>query len=340
MSDYVVKSWHQNYAGRKRPYDYGVFSITWPARRFLFDQAERQGISYFNYGEAIAGTVPLTDKDRTPSETTEVDRKFAKSDLGQPVGCFPNDAYVGKNAITQNEAYDSSPPPGSPPNSESRFDCFNARFSTQLLANNVPTFNYITLLSDHTQGLSPGRRTPKAMIAENDYALGQFVDRISHSAIWDSSVILVMEDDSQNGADHLDAHRIPAFVISPYAKKGAVVHTRYDFPSLIRTAEIPIGMAPLNLFDALGTPMFDAFASTRVNGGAYTAIKPQQPLNERNPDTAANRRAMKGLNLNQLDRIPQQELDKLLWWAVHGRGSTPPPPGPNASGKDAVDPDG
>jgi DNA-binding beta-propeller fold protein YncE len=340
VSDYVVKSWHQNYGGRKRPYDFGVFSITWPPKGFLFDQAEKQGISYFNYGEAIAGTVPLTDKDRQPAETAEVDRKFSKSDLGAPVGCFPNDAYVGQNAITQNEAYDSSPPPGSPPNSESRFDCFNTRFTAQLAANNVPAFNYITLLSDHTQGLSPGRRTPRAMIAENDYALGQFVQRISHSAVWDSSVILVMEDDSQNGADHLDAHRIPAFVISPFARKGAVVHTRYDFPSLIRTAEIPIGMSPLNLFDALGTPMYDAFAATRVNADAYDAIKPTQNLNERNANTAVNRSAVRGLNLKQIDSVPQEELDKLLWWSVHGFGSKAPPPGPNAFGKGAADPDG
>jgi DNA-binding beta-propeller fold protein YncE len=340
VSDYVVKSWHQNYGGRKRPYDFGVYSITWPPKGFLFDQAEKQGISYFNYGEAIAGTVPLTDKDRNPAETQEVQKKFAKSDLGAPVGCFPNDAYVGQNAITQNEAYDSTAPANAPPNSESRFDCFKSRFTSQVATNRVPAFNYLTLANDHTEGLGPGRRTPQAMIAENDYALGQVVDLISKSSVWGSSLIVVMEDDSQDGADHLDAHRIPAFAISPFAKRGAVVSTRYDFPSLIRTAEIPIGMSPLNLFDALGTPMYDAFTTNPSNSEPYNVIPPKIDIEARNANTAANRRAMKGLNLKQLDRVPQEELDKLLWWAVHGHGSKPPPPGPNASGKDSLDPDG
>src|ERR1700712_3392149 len=82
VSDYVVKNWHQNYAGRGRPYDFGVYSITWPAKRFLFDQAQKQNISYFNYGEAIAGVVPLADKDRTQEETQQVLAKFGNSDLG------------------------------------------------------------------------------------------------------------------------------------------------------------------------------------------------------------------------------------------------------------------
>ncbi|HKP89388.1 MAG TPA: alkaline phosphatase family protein [Thermoleophilaceae bacterium] len=339
VSDYVVKNWHQNYGHRGRPYDFGVYSITWPAKRFVFDQAEREGISYFNYGEAIAGTVPLADKDRNPTETQQVTRKFQKSDLGPPVGCFPNDAYVGENAITQNEAWDSTPPPGAPPNSESRFDCFKQRFQTQLATNSVPALNYLVYTSDHTQGLSPGRRTPRAMVAENDYALGQTVDLISHSSIWKNSMILVIEDDSQDGADHVDAHRIPAFAISPYAKQGAVVQTRYDFPSFMRTAELPIGMNPINLFDALGVPLYDAFQSKPDNIAPYSVIPPKIDINARNADTPRNRRAMKGLNSATIDKIPQHQLDNIVWWSVHGFGSKPPPSGPNADDRDAIDPD-
>src|SRR3954469_6631023 len=148
VSDYVVKNWHQNYGARGRPYDFGVYSITWPAKRFLFDQAQRQGISYFNYGEAIAGVVPLADKDRNAAESQRVAKKFAKSDLGAPVGCFPNDAYVGQNGITQNEVWDSTPPATAPPNSESRFDCFKQRFMSQVAASNVPALNYLVLADD------------------------------------------------------------------------------------------------------------------------------------------------------------------------------------------------
>jgi hypothetical protein len=330
VSDYVVKNWHANYGGRDRPYDFGVYAVTWPPKGFLFDQAQKQGISYFNFGEAIAGVVPLQDKDRTPAENQQVQTKFAHSDLGPPVGCYPNDAYVGENAITQNEVWDSTPPPGAPPNSESRFDCFRTRFLGQVATSSVPALNYLVLANDHTQGLSPGRRTPQAMIAENDYALGQLVDLVSHSSVWDSSVILVVEDDSQDGADHLDAHRMPAFAISPYAKPAAVVHTRYDFPSFLRTIEIPIGMSPMNLFDALGTPLYDAFDSTRTNAAPFSAIAPKIDINARNSASAANRSAMRGLDVKHLDQIPQHKLDQLLWWSVKGRGSKPPPPGPNA----------
>ena len=135
-SDYVHKAWFQNYANRDRPYDFGVYSVTWPANDFLFDQAERQGISYFNYGEAIAGTIPLPDKDRTPQETQEVLAKFAKSDLGPGTGlqgavpglCYANDASIGKDAITGRPVFDSVPPLGAAPDAESRFNCFRNRF--------------------------------------------------------------------------------------------------------------------------------------------------------------------------------------------------------------------
>jgi phospholipase C len=168
------------------------------------------------------------------------------------------------------------------------------------------------------------------MIAENDYALGQVVDAVSHSSVWDSSLILVVEDDSQDGADHVDAHRIPAFAISPFAKQGAVVHTRYDFPSIIRTLEIPIGMQPMNLFDALATPLYDAFDSTETNKSAYSAIPPKIDINARNAASAANRAASRGLDFKTLDQVPQRTLDRVLWRSVHGWGSLPPKPGPNA----------
>ena len=143
------------------------------------------------------------------------------------------------------EVYDSSLPPGAPPGATSRFDCFkNAYFTPQLAQNKVPKFNCIMLTNNHTVGTTPGQRTPRAMVAENDYALGQMVDLISHSPMWPKSMILVIEDDSQDGADHVDAHRIPALAISPYAKRGAVVHTRYDFLSFIRTLEIMLGHGP------------------------------------------------------------------------------------------------
>jgi hypothetical protein len=170
------------------------------------------------------------------------------------------------------------------------------------------------------------------MIAENDHALGQFVDLISHSAIWKESAIFVVEDDSQDGADHVDAHRIPAFAISPFARSEAVVHTRYDFLSAIRSMQLILGMRPLGLFDDLATPMYDAFTSAPDNAAPYDAIAPRVDVTARNPAGTAGARAAARLPRG-LDRASQTDMDRLLWQSVHGNVE-PPPPGPNADGED------
>jgi hypothetical protein len=289
--------------------------------------------------------------------------KFRKSDLGTTpgflrpflvvddtgAGCFPNDASSGgvDEVLSAGpgpdiEVYDSPlPQPGdgqtqqaAPASAESRFDCFKQRFEQQLADDAVPQFTYMTLANDHTAGTRPGRRTPNAMIAENDWALGETIDLISKSPVWEDSLILVIEDDSQDGADHVDAHRIPALVISPYADEGAVVHTRYDFLSFIRTLEIATGMDPLNLFDALAVPLYDVFTPTPDNDAPYDAIVPNVDLTERNTEASTNAALSKKLPLGFTDRTPQRYLDRILWQYVHGEDSEPPPPGPNASGLD------
>jgi DNA-binding beta-propeller fold protein YncE len=340
VSDYVEKNWNQNYGHRGRPYDFGAFSVTWPQNQFLIDQAERQGIPWYDYGEAlgrvvpnfgantdlVTPTVPFLDKDRTPDEDAAVVANSAKTDLGPPIGCYPNDAYTLKNAITRNQVSDSSTPAGWPTNSESRFDCFRARFQAQLATGQVPAFNYLVMTLDHTGGGSAGDYTPRAYVANNDYGVGQVVELISHSPIWSSSAIFVVEDDSQDGADHVDAHRIPAYVISPYARQGAVVSTRYDFLSVIRSMQLITGMRSLGLADAQATPMYDAFQSTPANDAPYTAIPPTWNVNEKNVAGAAAARMSRGLNFNQVDRVSQRKLDRIIWKTVHGDRAEPPRP--------------
>ncbi|MGI8557108.1 MAG: bifunctional YncE family protein/alkaline phosphatase family protein [Solirubrobacteraceae bacterium] len=336
VSDYVVKNWNQNYRDNGRPYDFGVFAVTWPGTGFLFDQARREGINYFNYGEAIAGVVPVPDKDRTTEETQLVASKLANSDIGPPQGCYPNDASIGNDAITMAPVFDSDPaqlvpPPAILPTYESRFRCLRARLTTQLVTGTVPAFNYLVLSNDHTLGTRSGAYSPRAMVADNDQGLGQLVDLISHSNIWDSSAIFVLEDDSQNGPDHIDAHRLPVAVISPYTKPAAVVHTRYDMPSMIRSMELIMGMRPLSLFDATATPMYDLFQSAAANGAPYVDEPPTYNLAEKNGPGAPAQATSNRLPLNRTDRVPQQTLDRILWQSVHGAHSTPPPPGPNAT---------
>jgi hypothetical protein len=349
VSDYVHKAWQQNYAGRGRPYDFGVYAATWPGNGFLFDQADRQGISYFNFGEAIAGNVPtnvpglgrvVNDADRSNADEQRVLAKFAKSDVGAPVGCYDNDASIGSNVITMAEAFDSTAPKGAKPGAGSRFDCFRTKFNSWVSTGSTPSFVYMVLPSDHTEGTTPGRRSPRAMVAENDYGLGQVVDLISHSKLWGSSAIFTLEDDAQDGPDHVDAHRMPVGVFSPYAKAGAVVHSRYDMLSMIRSVELIIGMKPLGLADAQAAPMYAAFSAKPENIAPYSVVQPTYPIDERNSATAANARLSKSLRLNRTDSVPERVLDRILWQSVHGARSTPPPPGPNAVGSGAGDADG
>ena len=334
VSDYVIKNWPQNYAGRGRPFDFGAYEVSAPPKGYIFQRLLAAQIPFFNYGEALAGLSPFPDKDRTPAEAAINAKVLANTDGQVFGGCYDSDIAIFNSLISGADVYDSSPPPGASPLAHSRFDCFKARFESQVAAGDVPTFNYLVLPLDHTQGVKPGARTPNADVADNDWALGQIVDEISHSPIWKSSLILVQEDDSQDGADHVDAHRIPALAISPYVRKGAVVHTRYDQLSLLRTAERTMGLKPKYLAEALAVPLYDAFTKKPKNAAPYDAITPNVNMTATNPNTAANRRASRGLPLNLPDRVPQRKLDAILWRYRHGPHSIPPPPGPNASGVD------
>jgi DNA-binding beta-propeller fold protein YncE len=341
VPDYVTRNWVQQYASRGRPNDFGVYAVTWPGNGFLFNQTERQHISYFNYGEGMMGgysTIP--DRDRSAAQLAEIKRVEANSDIGPPTsGCYPSDLTIGqaldgnpKNPLT-GEIFDSTLPAGAPPGSHSHMDCFSKRFAGQLAAGAVPAFNYLTLTSDHTRGTQPGFPTPSAMVADNDQAVGELVEKISHSSIWSSSVIFVVEDDSQDGADHVNAHRIPAMVISPFARQGAVIHTRYDLVSVVRSIELILGLKPLTLNDALATPMYDAFTAKALNNPPVTAIPSRISLITRNGPAAPDSMWSSTLALGQPDQVSQSTLDQILWRSVYGANSTPPPPGPGAVGE-------
>jgi hypothetical protein len=338
VPDYVDRNWVQEYAGRGRPNDFGVFAVSFPGNGFLFNQAERQHISYLNYGEAIAGDEPgFDDRDRTPELLAEEKLVAANSDLAGITegGEYPNDLTIGSTGQQPypGEIFNSSLstlPSPPPPGSLSCIDAFQKRFESQLATGTVPTFNYLTMIGGHTRGTQTGFPTPNAMVADCDLALGQLVDLVSHSSIWSSSVIFVVEDDSQDGADHVNAHRIPVAIISPYAKQGAIIHRRYDLLSVVRSMELIMGMKALSLNDALATPMYDAFTSEPLNAAPVDVIIPAVDLLERNAPAAPWAALSNSLALNKLDAVPQWQLDAILWKSVYGADSTPPPPGPGA----------
>jgi Phosphoesterase family len=252
---------------------------------------------------------------------------FGCEGVGLPVTGTDNSAVCDTDSGTLGAA-------GAADASNSRFDYFQAEFTSLVDSGTVPSLVYLTLPNDHTNGVQTNYPTPRAMVADNDLGLGQLVDLISHSPIWGSSAILVMEDDSQDGADHVDAHRMPAFVISPWAREGSVVHTRYDQESMLRTMELILGMQPLSRFDANAEPMYAAFRDDgHPDLTPYTAIKPQQPIGQLT--TAAQARAagplVAQLPFDQPDVVPQALFDRVLWGSVYGWRSRPPAPGPNAS---------
>jgi DNA-binding beta-propeller fold protein YncE len=329
-------------AGRSRKGDPDIFAIGVPPRAFVFDQAARQGVSFRAYGELGAGNQPFANDGRDTFATVAANTDYAYPSQVQgtcrsPVTAgapLPNSARCTADSadlVSTTSGHSTS----GPPNAQSRMRVFQTEFDAQVASGTVPRFNYLILFNDHTDGTTPGTYTPQANVADNDLAVGQLVELISHSPIWSSSAVFVLEDDSQDGIDHVDAHRIPAFVASPYARRHAVVHTRYDQYSFLRTAEIIAGLKPLSLNDSLATPLYDAFISgsekPEVEGTRFLAIQPGQSLTAVNPDNAPSASLSMQLPWDVTDTVPQRIADQILWRSVHGAGSTPPPAGPNAS---------
>jgi YVTN family beta-propeller protein len=326
-TDYAQKSTAANYSGRRRTYDLGIYPVSFPPNFFIFDQAAKDHVSFEDFGEAV-GTLPTAEAPNRP-EYTDV--------LAHTFEAYPNNLFIGclKAGVLPTCTQDSGLLNGTGTlyAGQSRFDIWHTEFETELLDHGVPTFNYMILPEDHTNGTTVGDPTPQAMVADNDLALGQIVDTISHSSIWSSSAIFVVEDDSQDGADHVDSHRAPAFVISPWAQPNAVIATRYDQYSVLKTIELITGIQPLALTDGLATPMYDAFisGSQKPDDTPYTAIQPTYSLKTLNTAASPDARLSDELPWNQEDQVPQGISDQILWQSVFGAKSPPPPPGPHAS---------
>jgi hypothetical protein len=189
----------------------------------------------------------------------------------------------------------------------------------------LPRLNIIRLGNDHTSGTQPGAWTPTSMVAENDAALGRLVEAISQSRFWKEAAIFVLEDDAQNGPDHVDAHRSPAFAISPFSKRRAVDSTLYTTSGMLRTMELILGLEPMSQYDAAATPMYNAFQPT-ADTTPYKALPARVPTDERNASTAWGAEASMRMNLREADLAPELELNEIIWRSVRGPNSPMPPP--------------
>jgi YVTN family beta-propeller protein len=252
-TDFVEKNWPSNYSGRGGNYDFdGSRAIANPTKGFIWNYCQRAGVSFRNYGEFEDNGPP------TLNLLKEADHY-----------CKP---YPGWNLDIQ-DIY--------------RESIFEKDFDSLLQAGAVPRFNTVYLPNDHTSGLSKGAYTPIAQIADNDLALGRLVQHISHSSIWSQCAVFVLEDDAQDGPDHVDAHRSPAYVISPYIRRKTVNHTMYSTTSILRTMELILGLPPMSQYDAAATPLWSCF-TTKPDTMAFTALPAGVDINARNTAASAS----------------------------------------------------
>jgi hypothetical protein len=191
----------------------------------------------------------------------------------------------------------------------------------------VPNLMFVRLPTDHTAGANPGMKAPRAMVADNDYAVGQLVEAVSRSPIWKHCAIFIIEDDAQNGPDHVDAHRSVCFVASPYIKRGSVDHTFHNTSSCLRTIELLLDLPPMCQYDAVSSPIMNWTAEPR-NDAVFTAILPAaEILRETNPERNEVRpyspeaRLMEEslkMNFERADKAPADLLNEVNWKLVKG----------------------
>ncbi len=297
--DYVQKMWPNTYAHRREISDYaGQEPTATPGAGYLWTGAAQRGISMRNYGYFVANTpkpaatgAPQITGVRDPVLNRVTNPKFRGFDLEY------SDVERAKVFLTDLSEFEKT--------------------------GQMPRLIVMRLGNDHTQGSAPGKTSPLSLNADNDYAVGMLAEAVSRSRFWSSTAIFILEDDAQNGPDHVDSHRSPAFLISPYVKHGMVDGTMYNTTSMLRTMELILGLTPMTHFDAGARPMNAAFQNT-PNPAPYQAEKPRIPLDDRNPETSTTAVRSAKMDFSEEDCNDDDELNDVLWIAI--RGSQPPAP--------------
>jgi YVTN family beta-propeller protein len=288
-TDYLEKHWPTNYSHRGGNYDAeGTREIANNKNGFIWDHCKRNGVTYRTYGEFAdhyKANIPVLEHHFCPYYTSW-DQKVRDT---------------------------------------TRFYQWRREFDSLLSANAVPQFNSLRFINDHTEGLAKKRPTPYAHVADNDWTVGLFVEHLSKSSIWKETAVFIVEDDAQNGPDHVDAHRTTAYVAGGFVKKGFVDHTMYSTSSMLRTIELILGMPPMTQYDAAAEPMWRCFSST-PNLNAFASVPAQIDITEKNTAINEWQRRSEKFNLTKEDAVPDLEFNIVLW---HGlKGDDIPFPGP------------
>lgn len=320
-TDFVEKIWPTNYGSRGAKYlsegggemrnAYG--NVTAPLHGYIWDACRRANVSVRSYGEfASRGFEPDADRDSGVGAVRE--NVPGLKGLVSPT-YPPYDIRVPDNA---------------------RVDAWLKEFREFERNGRLPALSIVRLGNDHTAGTRAGYPTPRAMIAENDQALGRLVEAISQSVYWKDSAIFVLEDDAQNGPDHVDAHRSVALVASPFARRGVTDSTLYTTSGMLRTIELILGLQPMSQYDAAATPMYGAFQPA-PDPAPFARRPARVRLDEMNDQRAFGAEASRRMNLEEADMAPEFELNLILWHSVKGAGVPMPPPVRAAFLKDAVE---
>ncbi|HEY2722797.1 MAG TPA: bifunctional YncE family protein/alkaline phosphatase family protein [Chitinophagaceae bacterium] len=280
-TDYLEKHWPTNYGGRGGDYDAeGTRAIANNKGGFIWDHCKRNGVSYRTYGE------------------------FADD-------YKPNIPVLEHHFCPYYTSWDQSV------RDTTRFDQWSHEFDSLVAADAVPQFNSLRFINDHTEGLRKGRPTPFANVADNDWAVGLFVEHLSKSPIWQQSVVFIVEDDAQNGPDHVDAHRTTAYVAGGFVKRKFVDHTMYSTSSILRTLELILGMPPMTQYDAAAEPMWRCFSST-PNLEPFTSVPAEIDITQRNTAMNEWQRRSEKFNFSKEDEVPDMEFNMVLWHGIKG----------------------
>lgn len=288
-TDYLEKTWPTYYGNRGGTYDAeGNRAIANNKNGFIWNYCKRQGVSYRTYGEFADNY-----KANIPVLKNHLCRYFTGWDQ---------------------HVMDTT-----------RFRQWKQDFDSLISIHQVPQLNTLRFINDHTEGMKIGRPTPFAAVADNDLAVGLFVEYLSKSPIWNESVVFIVEDDSQNGPDHVDAHRSTTYVAGGYVKKAFVDHTLYSTSSVLRTIELILGLPPMSQYDAAAEPLWRCFDSTATHS-PFKSIAPLTDLFEKN--TAYNKwqKQSENFNFSKEDLVSDQLFNEVIWFACRGTSSPCPVP--------------
>ncbi|HEV3204315.1 MAG TPA: alkaline phosphatase family protein, partial [Gemmataceae bacterium] len=300
-NDYVEKVWPLTYRSgtlHKLP-DYpseGAFdSMERPAGGYIWDRCAEAKVSYRSYGEWIENGKTLKDPGRATVKALEghFDPWFRSFDMDYP--------------------------------DQKRADRFLEELARFEKEGELPRLIILRLPNDHTAGTSVGKPTPTAYLGDNDLALGRVVEGVSKSKFWKETAIFVVEDDAQNGPDHVDAHRTVALVISPYVRRGHVDSNLYSTSSMLRTMELILGLKPMSQFDAAARPMYGSFQAT-PDLRPYSHAPAGVDLNQKTQASAWGAKLSETFDFAKEDSADDLLLNEVIWRSVKGSRIAMPPP--------------